>query len=399
MADETTTTWADLLREAKGPLVEALRYKTVLLTEVRRNKSPRRWHGKQVTIPIFLAPQQGTGMITQTGTLNSPIVVETEQATINSAIIAVAVSFSTQVMRQADGDENSWAEVVPTKMERAEEIFGRVINEQMVGSSDALLAACTAGNNNSTTVTVGTTANFYQLYPGRVVDVLTRSNGNAITNGAGVKITDYSLANGTITVSVALTTSTNEGVYIQGSYGNALQGLGSAVATTGTFEGINKATVDAWRGTDASPSSATDPTLSVFDKAERRVMERGSKQPQFYLADPAVIDKYTQGLTVQARWAGEEGQLESGWTGVRYRNKLLVPEYDMPASTAYGVQLDDCAIYTLDDGPDWDDYTGSIFQRFGTRALPLEAWLVWMLQFGFHACNSFVKIGNLNRAA
>ena len=50
------------------------------------------------------------------------------------------------------------------------------------------------------------------------------------------------------------------------------------------------------------------------------------------------------------------------------------------------------AIFTLDDGPDWDDHTGSIFQRFGTRSLPLEAWLIWMLQLGFQRCNSFVKI-------
>ena len=95
MADETTTTWADLLREAKGPLVEALRYKTVLLSEVKRNKSPRRWSGKQVTVPLFTAPQQGSGMITQTGTLNASQTVDTEQAVINSAIASVPVSFST----------------------------------------------------------------------------------------------------------------------------------------------------------------------------------------------------------------------------------------------------------------------------------------------------------------
>lgn len=404
MADETTTTWADLLREAKGPLVEALRYKTVLLSEVKRNKSPKRWSGKQVTVPIFLAPQQGTGMITQTGTLNTPRVVDTEQAVITSAIVATPVSFSTQVLRQAQGDDGSWAEVVPTKMQRAEEAFSRVINEQMVGGSlatggGALLASVTGANNNSTTITVGTTANFYQLYPNRVIDVLTRSNGTPVTSGAGRKITATSQTNGTITVDVALTTSTNEGIYIEGSYGNALQGLGQAVATSGVFEGVDKAAVPAWQGTDASPAAAADPTISILDKAERLAMQVAGSTPEFYLADPAVIDKYSQGLTVQARWAGEEGQLASGWTGIRYRNKLLVPEFDMPASTIYGVNLMDCSLYTLDDGPDWDDYTGSMFQRFGTRALPVEAWLVWMLQFGFHRCNSFVKIGNMNQAS
>jgi hypothetical protein len=121
----------------------------------------------------------------------------------------------------------------------------------------------------------------------------------------------------------------------------------------------------AWQGVDASPAVATDPGIAVFDTAERKVYQHSGRSPQFWLADPAVVDKYTQGLTVQARWAGEDGQLESGWTGVRYRNKLLVPDFDMPSNTAYGPQLEDMAIYTLDDGPDWDDHTGSVFQRFG----------------------------------
>lgn len=327
----------------------------------------------------------------------------TDQAVINSAIMAIAVSFTTQVLKQADGDENSWAQVIPTKMQRAEDAFKRIINEQMVGGSTAtgggaLLASVTSGNNNSTTVAVGTSANFYQLYPGRVIDVLTRSTGSAVASGSGVSVVSVNESAGTMVVSTALTTSTNEGVYIQGTYGNSLSGLGHATATSGTFQGIDKAAVPAWQGVDASPAATTDPSISVFDKAERKTMQVSGRSPDWYLADPAVVDKYTQGLTTQARWAGEEGTLQSGWTGVRYRNKLIIPEFDMPAATAYGVSLEDCAIYTLDDGPDWDDYTGSIFQRFGTRALPLEAWLVWMLQFGFHNCNGMVKIGSLNRA-
>lgn len=396
MADETTSTWDDLLREAKGPLVEALRYKTVLLSEVKRDKNPRRWHGKQVTVPIFLSPQQGTSMITETGTLTSPVVVDTDQAVINSAIIALAISFSTQVMRQAAGDENSWAEVLPTKMERAEAVFGRVINEQFCGTG-ALLASATTGSTG-TTVTVGTSANFYQLYPGRVVDILTRSTGAAPTGGAGRKITDISRSAGTVTIDQAVAVTTAEGIYIQGSYGNALQGLGDAVATTGEFEGINKANVDAWRGTDITPNSPDDLDMTYLDLAERRSMERSGSQPNFYLASPGVVDKYSQGLLTYSRWDGTAGKLDTGWTGVEYRNKLLIPEYDMPANTVYGVALEDLAIYTLDDGPDWDDLTGSKFQRFGTRSLPVESWLVWMLQLGFHRCNSFVKIGNMSEA-
>lgn len=409
MADvEKASTWANLLREMKGPLVEALRWKTVLLAEVKRDKSPRRWAGKQITIPIILNPQQGTAMITETGNLANPHLIDTTQANITTAIIAHAVYFSTQVIEQAKNDDTSWAQVVPTKMRMAEEAISRVMNEQMCGTG-ALLANVASGSGSPglTIPLTSATFNRYQLYPGRIVDVLTRSNGANPGNGAGRKITTVSTSTPSITVdtnsfggdSGNVTFSANEGIYIESSYGNALAGIGSAVATSGTFQGINKANVPAWQGTDASPAAATDPTISVFDKAERLSNQLSGATPDFYLTDPAVVDKYTQGLTVQARWSGDDAQLESGFTGVRYRNKVLVPEYDMPPSTSYGIARDDVALYTLDDGPDWDNHTGSIMQRFSSRSLPLEAWLVWMVQLGFTRCNTFVKIGNLNQAS
>lgn len=412
MADETTTTWADLMREAKGPLVEALKWKTVLLSEVKRDSNARRWNGKQVTIPIFLAPQQGAGTISETGAssvLNTPHVVVTEQAAIQSGIAAIPVSFTTQVLNQAKGDENVWAEVMPSKMQRAEDAFGRVINEMMTGPGGALLnavsGASTAGGGATQVILVGTTANWYQLYPGRIVSVLVRSTGATTPTVTGpVQIIDTNRTAGSITVqypdgsNTSFATATTDGLYIEGSYGTAIQGLQQAVATTGLFEGINKTNVPAWRGTDASPGTATDPSMAVFDSAERRVYQNSGRQPDFYLSDPAVVDKYSQGITSFARWAGEDGELATGWTGVKYRNKLIVPDFDFPSNTAIGVQKQDMAIYTLDDGPDWDDHTGSVLQRFGTRSLPVEAWLVWMLQFGFEACNGLVKIGNLNQA-
>ena len=398
MADETTTTWANLLREMKGPLVEALKWKTVLLAEIKKDTSPRRWAGKQVTIPIILAPQQGTSMITQTGTLTTPIVHDDTQAVVTSAIIAIAISFSTQVMEQAKNDDTSWATVVPLKMRMAEEAFSRVINEQFCGTGDALLANITS-SVTGVAQTVGTTANFYQLYPNRTVDVLTRATGAAVAGGAGAKIASTTPSTGIVTFTASVTGTSAEGIYIQGSYGNALAGWGAAVATTGTFQNINKANVQSWQGTDASPAAASDPTIAVFDKADRLALRNAGVTPDFYIADPGVIDKYTQGLTVQARWAGDETKLASGFTGVAYRNKALIPEFDMPASTAYGVTTDDASIFTLTEGPDWDDRTGSVFQRFGTRSLPVEAWLIWMLQLGFLRCNSQVKIANLNAAA
>lgn len=429
MADELTTTWQNLLREMRGPLVEAMRWKTVLLSEVKRDKNPKLWNGKQITIPVILAPQQGSTMTTESGTLALAQTIDDVQANIQTAIIEHTVSFSTQLMRQSrNTSDTSWASVMPTKMRMAEDAISRIMNEQMCGSGTGLLASITT-NATSLTQQVGVTANFYQLYANRVVDVRTQASGLDAGQGLARKIASNVPASpGQVIFSTTqtvtgggsgnvVTTGPNtEGIYIQntgpgtgtwatpatgtGAVGQAMGGLGAAAAVTGTFQGVNKANIVQWRGTDgrAGAVAVVDPTLSVFDAAERQAMIYSGTLPDFYLSDPFVVDKYTQGITVQAQWSGSEGQLATGWTGVKYRNKLIVPEYDMPQQTVYGFNKEDSNLYALDDGPDWDDMQGgNMFQRF-SRALPVEAWLVWFVQYGFTRCNTTVKIGAVSQA-
>jgi hypothetical protein len=401
MADETTSTFVDLLREFRGPLVENLRWRTILLSELKRDSSPENWAGKQVTVPIILAPSQGVGMGTELSTMPPPSVLETDQAVINSGIAEFAVSFSTKVVEASKNtSDTAWSKVVPLRMRMAEESFARILNEQFCGNGDALIAAATATSTGSTTVTVGAAANFYQLYPGRKVDCLVRSTGANIASGNGQGRKIVSTTATTVVLDQAVTLDSNDGLFIENSYGQAIQGIGQAAATTGLFEGINKSLVQGWQGIDASPSASSDLSLSILDRAERLYLNRAGVYggPDMYIGDPAVIDKFQQSMTVQARWDGTKGELDTGWQGVRYRDKLLMWEPDIPANTMYGITKEDIRLYTLDDGPDWDDRTGSVLQRF-TRALPVEAWLVWMLQLGFHRTVTTVKIASLNQAS
>lgn len=414
MADETATTWANFLREQRGPLVEVLRWATVLFTRVQRDMDETRWDGSQVRIPLILTPQQGTAGITETSTLGVTRTVESTKALVDSAIITIPISFSTKVMNQSrTGGGNSWAEVIPTKMRLARDAYERTINEMMMGGGDALLAAVAgatgASGGPTQNINVGTTANFYELYLGRVVDVKHRTTGAVVATG--VKITGVNEATGIITVtnydgsSTSFATATTDGVFIESTtrapagsiVSDAMAGLGQITATSGTFEGVSRTSFPQWQGTDVSPGSATDLVMSILDRAERVARRKSGTAPTFYIGDPAVIDKYQQGLSVQAEWAGDSDTLESGFSGVKYRGKVLMHEYDAPAGVLYGVYTPDLKIYTLDDGPDWDEKDGSMFKRFA-RALPLEAWLVWMLQFGAHRCNSQVRIGNLTQA-
>lgn len=393
MADETLATVTNLLRQQKGPLVEALRWSTVLMSEIEREQGAQFFDGELVKIPIMLAPQQGGGMTTESGALNSSKILKHNKVTVDTGIAHITVSWTTKATAAAKGGDNSWIDLIPKKMQMAESGMRRILNEQMCGRGDALIAAFTAGAT-SATQTVGTAANFYQLYAGRIVDLLNRSDGATVSLQR--EIIDVDPVAGTITFDSSVTATSSHGIYIEGSYGNAIAGVLAASATTGTFQTLAKGTVRAWRGLRIDCAGAPV-AQSFMDKAERDLGSFSGKTPDFYVGDPAVIDKYGQGITVQAQWAGDNGKLETGWTGILFRNKVLVREYDMAPKTLLGLVKEDMRVYTRDNGPDWDE-TDGMFKRF-SRALPYESWLVWQMQLGFEACNGLVELYNAAQAA
>lgn len=411
MADELTTTWADLLRDFKGELQEALAHRNLFLQEVRKNMNPRLWNGSQITIPIILSSLQGGGFLSENGTLNNPHNIDTDQANIKSTLMAIPVAMSRRLMKASGptGDQ-SWAEAMPKKMEMAEMASDRLLNEAMLGPGvSAKISDITGGSSPGLTITVGVAANFYQLFPGRIVDILTKATGADPGQGLARKIASVDRDAGTVTFLTAgfeggsgnITFTTAQGIFVQGSFNQGPQSIVEAAATTGTFQGIDKAAVQQWRGLDASPSVASDLTMNILDMGELELLDGHGLEPKWYFGDPFVVRKYVQGLQTQARWNGAERNLKTGqgreFRGVDYAGKSLLPLHGATPNTVFGWDPSIASLYTLDNGPEWDDMTGSTLQRFN-RKVTAEAWLVWEIQFGFHLCNSIIKIGSLNRA-
>jgi hypothetical protein len=179
-------------------------------------------------------------------------------------------------------------------------------------------------------------ANFYQLYPGRVVDVLDDSTGATVTLGNEISSVTDSARGGHDRVRDLVHGSTTQGVYIEGSQpqttGYAPQGINQATATSGTFEGLTIGTD--WQAVDGrnGDTSASDLSISIADGCIRRRGRNGKPNDSFWLGDPAVIDKFGQTLLTQSRWDGSMSKLETGWEGISYRGQLFIPEYDAKAN-------------------------------------------------------------------
>ena len=398
LADETTTTFADLLLEMKGVLVENFPKYSVLLDELRRDTSRQNFSGSWVRIPLLLDPTQMASGLSETGTVNTPRAIDSTQAHVLMARNLVPVSFSPDVMYASKNDVTSFAEASKLRMQQAEIALGRLENEAIHTLGSGKLVQCT-GTGSTSVITLTTTQfSSYQMYVNRVIDLGTTNTLE--TSGSGRKITAVSATDSSITLDAAVTFTASDFVLVSGSAGNAMQSLQQIYATTGTFENIGKSTVVGWQGVDGRGGDTTsaDLSISILDGAERRVKQNGGLT-DFYVGDPAVIDKFGQTLLTQSRWSGDKGQLDTGWAGIQYKDKLIIPDFDHRQAAVTGIHKDALQMYGYNQGPEWDDLDGAIFKRIGTRALPVEAWLVDYVQLGAKRCNTTSFLTFLNKAS
>lgn len=415
---ELTGTYTDLMVEMKGPLISNYSKYSVSLSQFKRvHPSRDGFDGVSVRVPIIRNVKQGTAIATESGTLAGPRNKRSMKANIGIFTISHIVNISKRLKAVSGNSLTSWAQALKLEMQLAEEAMPRTLNEMLLGTGDGLIAALTGSNGASggatQTLTVGTAANFYQLYPGRTGDILVRSTlARAAGATQAVTIQSVNEAAGTIVVqfddgsNTSFAGDNTMGFYLEGVAGQAggsllaVQGLQQAGAQTGTFEGIDKAANQDWQGVDArnGDTATADLSISIMDAAVRRRGRNGNPDAGYWVSDPAVLDRFSQTLLTQSRWAGDAGQASTGFKYLEYRDERLYPEYDAPAGTIWNVPLDDLTFYATQDGPDWDDETGSIWQRFG-RSLPIEAWLVDEINVGYHRCNRVVFAKNLNQAA
>lgn len=407
MADESTATIANMLYDLKGPLVENFSKQHVLTDELERNTNQRHFDGLQVRVNHLLSLKQGTSGIAETGGPVTPVPLNQAKSLIPMARIIHPISLTPDLLKAAQGGNFAYAGgALKLEMEQAGEAMPRVENEMINGNGDAVLALSTAATN-TTAITVAATANWYQLYPGRVIDIGLPASG-PIANGTSRTILSVVESTGVITLDAGggnvNVNGTTHAVLIQGTTGAAgafpTQGIQQFAATSGTVQGLATSTAAQWAGIDGRNGDATaaDLSIGILDSCERRV-KRSGVSPDFYIGDPGVVDKFGQTLLAQSRWSGDKNELATGWGGIMYRNKAVVPEFDSPSGKVTGVNKQSVSFYAYDNGPDWDDLDGSVLKRIGSRTLPVEAWLVDYVQLGCHRRNAFVVAANLNVAA
>jgi len=426
MASDTLTSAASILYEMREDLQAIYPRDQVLLAEwsgynrstgeiddEKQRITPLNnrevFSGSNVRIPVDFAPAQGGGWVSETGTLNVPIADAITAATVTLKRVYVPASITLDL--EEDSLSNSSVQYLARKMEKTAGALAQLVDEGMNMGGDALLATVT-DSATSLTITCAAGTDFDKLLPGTVVDVLTRSNGADPGQGLRRKITAINESTGVVTFSATqqasdggsgnIVHSSNEGLYVPGSYGNHLAGgLVAASATSGTFQGISRSTYPGYKGTDGRAGVTTTTPLSdpMMDAGVQAGNRAGSFRWDFGYGDPNAINVYKNSKATLVRYNVPTGTLKSGFQGVEYDAAgfplPIVPGRKAPVGTIYWLRKDAADLYGRRKGPDFDDHTGSMFMRF-SRSLPFEFWMIDRLEWGWKNPASIVFFTNLS---
>lgn len=432
MADNTLASAASILYEMQGKMQELYPKDYVALAElsgvgsdmpdVEGRMTPDlqpgsfydTFTGLRVRIPLQPTGLQGAQGIGEQGTVNVPIPLPFSEAHVNLARVIAPASLTLDL--DEDSMSNSAVTMVGQLAKGQRLALAEIVNDMLNGNGDGQLAVAdsTQATAGGLTLTVAAGTDFDKLYVGRIVDVVTASSGADPGQGLRRKIASFSeslTSTSTITFSTTqqasdggsgnISLSNAVGVYLPGTYGNAMQGLEQGAAVTGVFENIDKGANAYWQGTDSRAGVTTTVPLSdsILDNCVLAGQRAAVGSWDFGLGDPRCINVYKNGKSTLLRYAAPVAVLKSGFKGVIYdgldQELPLVAERKAPNGKIKLIRRDRMTLYGRRAGPAYEDSTGSQWMRY-TRSLPRESWFVDRLQLGIHDCASITFAGNLS---
>lgn len=376
------------------------------------------FHGKQVTVPLQLS-DVSSGSLAEGATFRVVAPFDTNQATYTLVDRETPIGVSVDLDRDSKNGSSSAMSAIAAYTQSAYRAHARVDNDYLHGAAvgtaatNGLLCNVSSNTGSAGLVIPVANANMDQLTPGRVVNILTRSNGADPGNGKRRKIVSVDRTSGAETITVDtnayasdggsgnVTFSSNEGIYIDSPTTGqqaAPFGIGSVVATSGTVGGLNKATVAQWQGlsVDAGAAILSDDAL---DQATYLLRGNGVGAASFAIAHPLTVDPYKSTKTSLVRMDQQTTMVPAGFRGIIYQGAdkefPVLKDLASPRKKARLVYLPSVRIYSDGQGPSFLDDDNTTF-RFTSRSAVKEAWLYDRWQLVARDCGKNCEITNLS---
>lgn len=407
MASLNLTTADNALKEFYiGPAKEQLNNKVMLLSQIESHG--RNVEGRYAVLSPHVSRNSGVGARAEGGTL--PVAGSQGHAVqrIGMKYNYASIQLTGPVMRAMKTDQGSFVRAMESEIKGAA-VDARIdVNRQLWGTSDGKIATC--GTTSAATLIVLATATtatqMRQFRVGMKVDIGTLALPATVVSSS--EITAVSVANKTITISDAVTTTSSHFVFNTGAGGDStsaggqkeITGLQSIVAASGTLFNVSPVTYPVWASTVLSNSGTNrTATETLFTQALHDSEIAGSDGIKLFVASHGVNRAYANQMAAQKRF-NNTVDLKGGYKGLDISAGgspvALTADKDCPENTAFGLDTDELVLHTQSDW-EWMDEDGAVLARVpGVDAY--YATLIRYCELATEQRNAHCRISDLTAA-
>lgn len=255
-----TSALAILKNYYEGPIVSQFNDGIPIWRELEKGKE--KWNGQQVVRPVKVRRNPGIGATSDGGTLPAIGNQTTVQALIAAKYNYLRFGLTGPLIKSSQGDKGSFISAMSFEMSEGLNDIKTDVNRQISWNGNGTLATVSANAVASTVITVtgreSTDASGKFLDIGMVVDIV--SSGSVVASGVQITAISGGLttAAATLTLSSAVTTSTNDVLVRNNALNNEIQGLFYSLdGGTGTIYNVNRSTYPAFQGNSVAAASAS----------------------------------------------------------------------------------------------------------------------------------------------
>lgn len=369
-------------KEVVSPrLRKTLNDDTVALSRIKRssNNIVDEVSGKYVTFPVHTRRNTGIGARNELEALPQPGQQKYAAGRVGLKYLYGAMELTGQVIALASKNFQAFFNAVEQESERLRVDLGVDLNRQVYGDGTGKIATC-GTTTASATVVVDSSAGFDL---DEYVDIVDKTTGVPITNGAGRTITSIPSAT-TIVLSGATVTTSNQHIVVRnGNWNREWTGLSAIIAASGTLHNIDPTLEPAWTANvDSNGGTLRGVSEGLMNVMSDTIKQRGGKTTAIFTTY-GIRRAYLNLLQTQRSYVNTM-EFKGGYTGVAYATPdgdvPIVVDRMAPKNKIWFVNEDALTLYRESD---WDfmDYGGDKWRLKQTGGNDYDAYIARLFQY------------------
>lgn len=394
---QSLSNFSEAMKETYEPgLRNAINNSNVVWAESLRNEEDLQ--GNEAVWSIHTGRSAASGMRAELGTLPTPDRQRFNKARKSLAYAYHTIKVSGQAKHLTKNDSAAFAKALETEVKGAEvdlkHSFSRQAFGQAVTVNGALatgvIATLSADPGTGTTLTVANedASVMRHFFRNMKLDVVNPSDGT-IRAGSPVTVASVNKSARTITVTAALNAAIASGDFlvVTGNLDEEIDGLRALIKTSGTYAGIDPASVPEWASLSVG-STTTTVSENIFDEAVEVVETDGDgNSPELIVTEHIQRRKLAATLQAQKRYDGREVELKSGFKGLSLARGTLVVDRMCPTTYGFALHTPELSKFIGLDFQ-WDDDDGDVFFKALDGSDAVEARLKGYVQLAATNRNS-----------